>query len=124
MCPVEAFIAEQEEPLQELLDYLHSWLASHPEVRAKISYNIPFYYRKSWLCYLNPLRGSKAVELAFTRANELSNEQGLLDFRGRKQVGGIVLASLRDIPEAALQELFQEALLLDEQVPYAAKRRE
>jgi hypothetical protein len=46
----------------------------------------------------------------------------LLIFKGRKQVGGITLESIKDIPEEALHELIQEALLLDEQLPYAAKR--
>lgn len=122
MTPVEAFIADQEAPLQELMGYLHLLLLSYPDMTAKISYKIPFYCRKSWVCYLNPLKGGKAVELAFTRANELSNEQGLLNFKGRKQVGGITLESIKDIPEEALHELIQEALLLDEQLPYAAKR--
>jgi len=122
MQEVEVFIEEQPEPTQGLLWYLHELLLSYPEVTAKMRYKIPFYYRKSWICYLNPLKKG-GVELAFTRGNELSNEQGLLQFNGRKQVAGLAFAKIEAIPEAVLNEIVQEALLLDAEVPYASKRR-
>lgn len=106
---------------QEIMLHLHELLASYPEVSGKIRYKIPFYFRKSWICYLNPTKDG--VELAFTRANELSNEQGLLDFKDRKQVAGISFTKVSDIKEDAIHEIFQEALLLDEEVKYASKRR-
>jgi len=119
---VEVFIEAQAEPTQSLLWYLHELLLSYPEVTAKIRYNIPFYYRKSWICYLNPLK-TGGVELAFTRGNELSNAQGLLQFNGRKQVAGVAFAKKEDISDEVLHEILQEALLLDAEVPYASKRQ-
>lgn len=122
MNDIEAYIAELDGPQQEVMDYLHRLMASYPEVTAKIRYKIPFYYRRSWICYLNPTKDG-GVELAFTRGNELSNEQGLLDARGRKQVSGAVFYQLKDIPEEALHEVLQEAFLLDEEVPYGVRRK-
>lgn len=116
------YIYQLEGDQQEMMLQLHELLTSYPEVSGKIRYKIPFYYRKSWICYLNPLKDG-GVELAFTRANELSNEQGLLDFKNRKQVAGIAFAKVGDINENILHEIFQEALLLDEEVNYASKRR-
>ncbi len=123
MDAVSLFILDQEEPQQEVLAFLHDLIvAQFPELEAKIRYKIPFYYRKSWICYLNPTKGGK-VEFAFIRGNELSNEQGLLDFRGRKQVGGITIGSVSEIPVEPLLEVLAEAVLLDEAIPYAPKRR-
>ncbi|MBX2929040.1 MAG: DUF1801 domain-containing protein [Saprospiraceae bacterium] len=115
------YIYRQEEPVQGLMLHLHHLLSGFPELTPKIRYKIPFYYRKSWVCYLNPIKG-RQVELVFIRANELSNEQGLLDFQGRKQVAGIVFASVTDIPDEAVTEIIAEALLLDESIPYPSKR--
>ncbi len=104
-----------------IIQVLNDFLMTNPGLTSKIRYRVPFYYRKSWICYLNPIKGDK-VEMAFIRGNELSNSQGLLDAKGRKQVAGIELAQVADIPLEALQEIIQEALLLDETVPYASKR--
>ena len=122
MNDIEAYLSDLASPQQEMMDYLHQLITSYPEVTAKIRYKIPFYYRRSWICYLNPTK-DKGVELAFTRGNELSNEQGLLDARGRKQVSGVVFYQLRDIPEAVLHEVLQEAFLLDEEVPYSVRKK-
>ena len=122
MNDIEAYLSDLDSPQQEMMDYLHQLITSYPEVTAKIRYKIPFYYRRSWICYLNPTKDG-GVELAFTRGNELSNEQGLLDARGRKQVSGVVFYQLKDIPEAVLYEVLQEAFLLDEEAPYSVRRK-
>lgn len=121
MTEVAAYIDRHEGHQQAIMHYLHRQLLSFPGITCKLSYSIPFYYRKSWICYLNPVKNN-AVEMVFTRGNELSNEQGLLEAKGRKQVLGITFSTVKDIPGQAMNEIIQEALLLDETVPYAAKR--
>ncbi len=120
MSSVEAFIIEKEGPQQEVLQFLNDLMMSTPEVTSKIRYKVPFYYRKSWICYLNPK--PIGVELVFLRANELSNEQGLLDAKGRKQVAGVTFEKVADIPVEIVLEVIQEAIWLDETTPYASKR--
>lgn len=122
MNPTEEFIMQHEGTQQDILLYLHNMIINHPGITTKISYKLPFYYRKSWLCYLNPVK-KDGVELAFTRGRELSNEQGLLDFNDRKLVASITIYSLKDIPENTIREILQEAILLDEQVPYSIRKK-
>ena len=119
---VEAFILEKEGHQQAVLQFLNDLMMSTPEVTSKIRYKVPFYYRKSWICYLNPIKKPLGIELAFLRGNELSNEQGLLDFKGRKQVAGVTFETVADIPVETLLEVIQEAIWLDETTPYASKR--
>ncbi len=115
------YILEKEEGVQrDILLHLHELITSFPEVTGKIRYKIPFYDRRSWICYLNPIKGDR-VELAFTRGNELSNEQGLLEARGRQQIMGVVFDVVEEIPDETVLEVLQEALLLDEEVPYRWK---
>ena len=120
MTPVEAFITELEGHQKEIMLYLHSYLEGL-NLKSKIRYRIPFYFGRSWICYLNPKKNDK-IELAMLRGNELSNAQGILDFKGRSQVAGITLGSLDDIPVDLLEELMQEAILLDETVKYGVRK--
>lgn len=121
MSEVEAYILGLEPHQREILFFLHQVLMGHPEMTSRIRYKIPFYSRKSWVCYANPRDGG--IELAFIQGAELSNEQGLLHARGRKMVTGAVFHSVGDIPQAALLEVIQEALLLDEVAPYKGPKR-
>jgi len=122
--PLEAifqFIDRYNADQQEVLQYLHNLLVGFPDIEPKLRYRVPFYYRKSWICYLNPKK--VGVELCFLRGNELSNSQGLLEARDRKQVYGIIFEKVKDIPTETLIETLQEAFLLDETVPYQSKNR-
>lgn len=116
------FIYEQEEPNQSILLYLHELIIAEAEITYKIRYRVPFYYCRTWFCYLNPVK-PVGIELNFIRANELSNANGLLDFRGRAQVAGVIYRKVGDIKIEPLLETLQEALLLDETTKYAAKRK-
>ena len=116
------FIDRYEGDQQAILQYLHNLLISFPDIEPKLRYKIPFYYRKSWVCYLNPIK-KRGIELCFTRGNELSNQQGLLEARDRKQIRGIIFEKVADIPAESLMAVLQEAFLLDETVPYKSKNR-
>lgn len=122
MARVEDYLFEYEGEQRRVLDFFHGLLSEDLNLMPKLRYNIPFYYGKSWICYLNTLKDG-SVELAFTRGNELSNAQGILESKGRKQVMSLCVKRINDIPLESLQEVLQEALLLDQRKPYAAKRK-
>ncbi|MFA8344351.1 MAG: DUF1801 domain-containing protein [Rhodothermaceae bacterium] len=122
MTDVENFIIQFEGEQREIMFLIHRLLTTELNLISKIRFKIPFYYNKSWICYLNPIRKG-GVEFAFTRGNELSNSQKLLDSKERKQVAGIELTSAENIPLDKLNEIIQEAILLDETLPYASKRK-
>jgi len=123
MNEVDLFILEKEGHQQAVLQFLNDLMMSNPEIIQKIRYKVPFYYRKSWICYLNPNKKTGAVEMVFLRGNELSNEQGLLEAKGRKQVLGVTFSKVIDIPVDTLMEVIQEAIWLDDTVPYQSPNR-
>ncbi|ADR22327.1 hypothetical protein MATR_00310 [Marivirga tractuosa] len=110
---VEDFISQLENDQKEIMLYFHELLAHQLELEDRIRFKIPFYYHKSWVCYLNPIK-KNAVELAFLFGQELSNQQGLLEANGRKQVAGIRFSKVEEIPVDLVYEVIQEALMLDE----------
>jgi len=98
----------------EIIDFIDELILSFPGVSKKIRYKVAFYKYIKWICYLNPVKPNQ-VELCFLRGKELSNRQGILNDRGRKQVSGIMLTKLDDNTIEAIREIFSEALLLEEQ---------
>jgi len=118
----EIFISEQEQPVREIMLYFHDLFVNDLLLTSKIRFGIPFYYQKSWVCYLNHLKNNK-VELAFLRGRELSNYQAVLESRGRKQISGITFSSLDENLIKLSHEIIQEALLLDTTIPYRIKRK-
>jgi filamentous hemagglutinin family protein len=122
MSKVWDFIHQYEGNQRDVMVYFHHLLTMELNLEEKIRFGIPFYFGRSWICYLNPIKNQK-IELAFVRGNELSNIQGLLDNKGRKQVYSIEFEKVSDIPEFVIHEIIQEAILLDETTPYESKRR-
>ncbi|MCG8569090.1 MAG: DUF1801 domain-containing protein [Spirochaetes bacterium] len=122
MGEAEDFIYQFEGNQRETMLYFHNLLTCDLGLEDKIRFKIPFYYRKSWICYLNPTK-EKKVEFAFVRGNELSNSQGLLINKGRKQVYSIDFEKVSDIPFRAINEIIQEAIFIDETIPYESKRK-
>lgn len=120
MSKVLDFIERHEGNQREVMLYFHELLTSFPAVTSAIKYRIPFYDQNTWVCYLNPLKNGK-VSLCFLRGYELSNEQDLLESKGRKQVLSVDFETVDEIPEHTIREIINEALFLDEEVPYKPK---
>ena len=122
MTDVDDFILRHEGNQRDLMYFIHNYMMAQPQMTTKLRYKIPFYYRKTWICYLNP-RKDNSIEFCFIRGRELSNEQGILDAKGRKMITSINLSKFEDIPQEALFEVIHEALLLDETVPFSVKKK-
>jgi len=116
------FIYDFEGNEHEVLLHFHELLMSFPSVTCKIRFKIPFYYQKTWVCYLNPVKNN-GIALCFLRGYELSNDQGLLESKGRKQVKSVEFATVDEIPKEAIKEIISEALFLDEAIPYHPKKK-
>ena len=113
MKTIENFILGLDGQQKAIVSFFHQQLINMHDLNGKISYNIPVYYRKSWVCYLNPIKNN-GIELAFTKGHRLSNDQQLLNKKDRKYVSGVDLYDINDIPEKAINEIIQEALIIDQ----------
>ncbi|WP_425392783.1 DUF1801 domain-containing protein [Ekhidna sp.] len=113
MKTVENFILGLDGSQKAIVSILHQRLTEYHDLIPKIRFNIPMYYRKTWVCYLNPIKND-GIELAFLNGCNLSNDQGLLKSKDRKMVSGIELFDISAIPEKSIDEIVQEALILDD----------
>jgi hypothetical protein len=110
---MDDFVERLSENQKQVFWYLNNLLISFPGIQQKIRYKIPFYYRKHWVCYINPLKDN-SLELAFINGSKMANEQGLLKRKGRKMVSGITFTSTDDYNEDELLEILHEAFILDD----------
>ena len=122
MTDVEDLMYQFENPQREVMWFFHKLFTDHYLLTDKITFKNPCYYKNSWICYLKPLKNSK-VEIAFMRGNELSNAQGILKDKGRKQLRSIDVADLNKAPLDLIREVLNEAIALDETTPYESKRK-
>lgn len=113
MKSVAQFILGLDGQQKAIVSYLDHHLTDYHGLSSSIKYRIPFYQNRKWICYLNPIRND-GVELVFLKGRELSNVQKLLNHKDRKMVAGIEIFNLVSIPEKEINEIVQEALLLDE----------
>ena len=93
---IKAFIERLPDTDQILVKELHEFLTKQPGVKASIRYGVPFYEKNRWICYLNPL-AKGGVELAFPKAHLMNGHRKHLEFKDRKQVGGIVIKEVDDL---------------------------
>ncbi|MEP1095823.1 MAG: DUF1801 domain-containing protein [Cyclobacteriaceae bacterium] len=113
MSTIEDLILGLNGQQRAIVQFLHHRIGGHHGLVGKISYSIPVYYQKTWVCYLNPLKKG-GIELAFAKGHRLSNEQGILSRKKRKYVAGIELFDIATIPEKEIDEIIQEAIILDD----------
>ena len=89
------------------------------DCKEKISYSVPFFYRKKGICIIWPSaipRGGikEGVLLGFWYGNKLDDVDGYLTHGTNKQVFYKIFRSPEEIDEKAIVKLLKEAVSVDE----------
>lgn len=112
MNPVENHILNQKEPFQSLMLYVRSVIKRNlPSIDEKFSYRIPFYhYKKKPFIYLNVLKGTDFLDVAFVQGIKLQEQfPELKDYNKRKNVRSIQVKNLEDFNELNFVRLLNAA---------------
>lgn len=89
-----------------------------PDAHEKLAYNVPFYYRRSRICYIWPgavpwsKKEKQGVELGFCKGHLLP-DPSWLESNGRKEVYTKTFHSTRDIDAGQIRALLYAALVID-----------
>jgi hypothetical protein len=113
--PVEQYFLNQKEPYQSIMLYVRSIILNTlPEVEERYSYKIPFYNcHKKPMLYLNVLKGTNYVDVAFVQGILLEKQYPILkNDNKRKQVRSIQLKALEDLDHDDFVKLLHEASAL------------
>ncbi len=113
MSACQDYLFDLEGRQRQIAEILSEQFLAFPGIQCRIRFRIPFFYQHSWICYLNPVK-NEGIELAFIYGYRLADPEGLLQAHGRKQVKGVRLYRVTELPLESIQILFSEALLLDE----------
>lgn len=107
----------------EIVQFLRKLvLECFPNPIEKLSYNVPYYYRHSRVCFIWPssipwgnvkLNG---VLLGFCNGNLLRDEMNFLEKGNRKQVFAKTFQTIKDIDPDIVKTYIIEALFVDEQL--------
>ena len=83
-----------------------------PEIEERYSYKIPFYnIGKKPMVYINVLKGTNFVDVAFVQGILLENDFPILkDYNNRKQVRSIQVNSLEEFDELEFVALLKAAV--------------
>lgn len=112
MKPVDAYFYNQKEPYQSIMLYVRSVILNTlPEIEELYSFNIPFYHLdKKPLMYLNVLKGTNHVDVAFVQGIVFEAQfPSLKNHNNRKQVRSIQVKNLEDFDYENFVALLLEA---------------
>jgi len=112
MNPVETHIYNQEEPYRSIMIYIRELITrTIPEIEETYNYKIPFFAcNRKPILYLNVLKGTSYVDVAFVQGILLENEfPQLKNGLNRKQVRSIPVYNLTDFDEMAFVQLLLKA---------------
>lgn len=114
---IEDYILSLENSAQaDLIAAAHDLIENLiPQVKSLIKWKVPFYEYHKHLCYLNPKKGG-GIEIAFIHGALFSNEQGLLQDAGRKQIKGLLIKNLKELHSDAVTEIILEAAAINEEL--------
>ena len=118
--------------VEELLDHLPAderriceflrqlVLDNIPQCTEKLSYNVPYYYRHSRICYIWPAAVARGnvpqygVQLGFCQGSLLTDEERWLERGRRKKVYTKTYADVGEIEVAVIKAFLFEAVEIDE----------
>ncbi len=121
-----AFLPEEELILVEELRSLVQECV--PEAKERLSFNVPFYKRRTDLCFIWPASvfwGSKrtydGVRFGFTQGHRLVDEAGYLNKEGRKQIYWRDITRFTARDRELIRSLLYQAVQVDEERAKAKK---
>ncbi|SDX09663.1 hypothetical protein SAMN05444411_10384 [Lutibacter oricola] len=117
MNPIDEYLYSQKEPYQSIMLYVRSVIhKALPEVEEKFSYKIPFFMHcKKPMIYLNVLKGTNFVDIAFVQGILLEEKYtDLKNYNKRKQVRSIQVKSLENFNEPMFIQLVKDAAIFME----------
>ena len=126
----------QFKTIDELLDYLPEEeieivlslrkiiLECIPNCKEKLAYNVPFYYCHSRICFIWPAsipwgKVEKGVAIGFCKSTSFLDET----FETAKFASKLIFNTVKEIDIAFLRQQIYEAVLIDEQIVKAKRRK-
>jgi len=120
---VDDFLEYLPEDELKIVEFLRSIILDCiPDVKEKLSYNVPYYRKHYAICFLWPASVTwgtkityKGVRLGFANGNLMTDENHYLDKGNRKQVYWKDFTDVNEVNTDLLKSYLFEATLIDEE---------
>jgi hypothetical protein len=122
---VDEFLDNLPEKELEIVLFLRKIiLECMPDWKEKLAYNVPFYYRHSRICYIWPAsvpwgKVEKGVAIGFCKGASFLDET----FETTNFSSKSLFSSIKEIDVVNLKQQIYEAILIDEQIVKARRRK-
>lgn len=109
---VDEYVSRLPGKIREPIEILRKIiLSASTQIEEQLKHNIPFYFYKGQLCYIN--FSDEKIILGFSRGAEMPDEKKLLKGQG-KSIRHAVIDTARGINEDTVRHLIYEALIVNE----------
>ena len=122
---IDEFLDNLPEDELEIVLFLRKIiLECMPDCKEKLAYNVPFYYRHSRICYIWPAsipwgKVEKGVAIGFCKGISFLDET----FETTKFTSKLTFNSVKEIDVPLLKQQIYEAILVDNQIVKAKRRK-
>ena len=109
---VDEYISRLPEKIRDSMQLLREIiLTSSAQIEEQLKHNIPFYFYKGQLCYIN--FSDENIILGFSRGADMPDEKKQLKGQG-KSIRHAVIDPVKGIDEDGIRHLIFEALIVNE----------
>jgi hypothetical protein len=109
---VEEYVSKLPDKIRAPIELLRKIiLSASAQIEERLKHNIPFYFYKGQLCYIN--FSDENIILGFSRGADMPDEKKLLKGQG-KSIRHAVIDPVKDINEDVIRHLIYEALIVNE----------
>ena len=122
---IDEFLDNLPEDELEIVLFLRKIIVEcMPDCKEKLAYNVPFYYRHSRICYIWPAsipwgKVKKGVVIGFCKGISFLDET----FETTKFSSKLTFTSIKEIDLPLLKQQIYEAILVDNQIVKAKRRK-
>ncbi|WP_367757498.1 DUF1801 domain-containing protein [Flavobacterium sp. WC2430] len=122
---IDEFLDQLPEEEIEIVLFLRKIiLECMPDLKEKLAYNVPFYYRHSRICYIWPAsvpwgKVTTGVAIGFCKGDNFLDET----FATAKFASKLIFTSTQEIDVESLKQQIYEAVLIDDKIVKARRRR-
>ncbi len=123
---LDDFLEQCNDEERQVVELVRHELGLYPEVRTKLSYGVPYFYRNRRIAFVWPASAAfgpkHGVLIGFCFGSQLIDHDALLQLGDRRQVSWLHVQTRDEVPIPALRNFLAQAMMIDDAFGSAKSR--